>query len=331
MSRRADIIVTGDNVGERLDKVLSSTGLVSQREGRRLIQQGSVWVDGKRVKGVGRKLGVGQRVIVYLPLRPSSVPRGPSSVPRGEPRGLPGDAASGSPANVPSGLEVLHQDREICAIHKPAGLASAPTPRRDQGVATTILARQLGLSAPPIPIHRLDRDTSGVMVLALNREAAARYTELQMRGVVERRYTAVGRGAVAPRSGRWEWPLARDRRRRDRWQVDAQRGKRAVTLYEMGAPLERFPSLFFYHLQLVTGRTHQIRLHMAKAGAPVVGDPWYGYGRRRPVRHLGGEVVNPPRLLLHSTCFCVPGEVEIRCEPPECFDTLGAIEEPSPH
>lgn len=321
MSRRADIIVTGDKVGERLDLVLSSTGLVSQREGRKLIQQGSVWVDGKRVKAVGRRLGGGERVVVYLPLSSSPVPRG------GE-RAAPGEAAVTPPGEAPHELEVLHKDREICAIHKPAGLASAPTPRRDQGVATSILARQLRLSAPPIPIHRLDRDTSGVMVMALNRAAAARYTELQMSGVVERRYTAVGSGAVAPSRGRWEWPLARDRRRRDRWQVDPQRGKRAVTLYEMGDPLERFPSLFFYRLQLVTGRTHQIRVHMAKAGVPVVGDPWYGL--RRPVPRVSGGGVDPPRLLLHSTSFCVPGEIEIRCEPPECFHNLGAIEEPSP-
>ncbi len=278
MDRRNIVVfVSSTQQGLRLDQVLGATDLLSRTRARKLIAQGAVWVDGRRTKVAGRKMQSGQRIEVFLGGREEDV--------SAERRDLP----------------VLFRDERFVVIDKPCGLPSAPTPSKSQGVVTSILVDQLGLQREPFPVHRLDRDTSGIMVLALDRQGAALATRLQERGLITRKYLALAVGRPESDDGTWDAALGRDPRRQGRWRVTAA-GRRAETKYRVLGP-SRFSGIWLLELELVTGRTHQIRIHMAHAGCPVLGDPWYGTGRDLPdgcdgawVRCLGGR----PRMFLHS-------------------------------
>ncbi len=302
MVERVDIIVRDADGGERLDKIIPATGRFSRVESRKLILKGAVWVDGKRVKTVGRKVYTGQRIVV-----------------RGGWNGEC-DESSAEKQTVKTAAEIriLFMDDDICAIDKPSGISSMATPADDCNVVTAALKRQLGLSRMPVPIHRLDRDTSGVMVLALNKKTVAEFTRLQMEGKVKRCYTALAHGAANPAGGQWTWPLAADPRKPGLRMVDLKRGKRAKTLYRVGDHEEGFSSVFRYFLELITGRTHQIRVHMAYAGVPVVGDPWYGV--KGPIVHDNGRKHHLSRMFLHSTLYSIEERnIRIECIPPDPF------------
>ncbi len=278
------VIVTPGQEGLRLDQVLGATEELSRTMARRLIGQGAVWLDGRRIKVFGRRVRAGQRIEVYL--EETSNPKGSGKT----------TAVTRTPA-----VKVLYRDERFVAIDKPPGMPSAPTPRRQDGVATSETAGALGLDHAPQPLHRLDRDTSGVMVMALSQDAAKLVSSLQQEGVIERRYLALSLGRPEQDEGLWDAPLARDPGRPGRWRV-WDRGRAARTGYSVLGP-SRFEGLWLLELTLQTGRTHQIRLHMSHAGCPVVGDPWYG---------AAGSIVSPsagtwarsldgrPRMFLHS-------------------------------
>ncbi len=310
MARRIDIIVNETDSGAALHRVLYSTGPFTRQDSRELLERGAVWVDGRRVKKRGYRVASGQRITVHVRIDRDGTESKPSI-----------DESTGNRcAEKPcvDKLQVLYLDGEICAVNKPSGLSSMPTPSMDKNVVTTILAKQLKLDSLPIPIHRLDRDTTGVMVLALNRRSAAEYTELQMGGAVARYYTALAHGKTESLRGKWGWPLARNPRRRDRWMVDMKRGKPAETLYELGKGEIGVCGVYRYHLQLITGRTHQIRVHMSHAGMPIVGDPWYG--RKEPLLDENGVEHRVSGMCLHSTRYTIrERRIDIVCEPSEPF------------
>lgn len=323
MARRIDIIVNETDSGAALHRVLYSTGPFTRQESRDLLEMGAVWVDGRRVKKGGYRVASGQRIMVYVRVDKATTDRAITEVQPVIDESIAKPCIENPCIENPcfDKIQVLYLDGGICAINKPSGLSSMPTPSTDQNVVTTILARQLGMDALPIPIHRLDRDTTGVMVLALNRRSAAEYTKLQMAGAVVRCYTALAHGKTESARGKWDWPLARNPRRRDRWMVDMERGKPSETLYELGKSEGGVCGVYRYHLQLITGRTHQIRVHMSHAGIPIVGDPWYG--RKEALLDENGVEHRVSGMCLHSTRYTIRERgVDIACEPSEPFLNL---------
>jgi 23S rRNA pseudouridine1911/1915/1917 synthase len=244
--------VPEEAAGGRLDAWLAGLPDVATRaRAERLIADQRVLVDG-RLRPKSHRLEGGEEIEVEL------VEQGPPT-----------------PADV--GLTVVFEDEHLLVVDKPAGLVTHPTSGRD---VDTLVHGVIGLGAAggddeqrPGIVHRLDRDTSGLLLVA---RSAAAYEALQ--GLVrardvERRYLALVVGVPASRSGRIEAPIGRDRRDRSRHSLDTETPRDAVTWFET---VERLGSRALLEVRLETGRTHQIRVHLEAIGLPVAGDPVYG-------------------------------------------------------
>ena len=197
----------------------------------------------------------------------------------------------------PIALTVLHEDDHVLVIDKPAGMVVHPGAGNATGtLAAAALAHApaiAGVGGPRRPgiVHRLDKDTSGVLVMAKTRAAYEGLTAQLVERSVTRRYVAVVHGRVGLTAGVVDAPMGRDPSHRQRMAVrPAGKGKRAVTHYRV---LERFPHFTYLELRLETGRTHQIRVHMASLGHPVVGDRTYG-------RSHGKQPIASEGLALHA-------------------------------
>ena len=201
-------------------------------------------------------------------------------------------------------LRVVHEDADLLIVDKPAGLVVHPSPGHDDDtLVNALLARGgpeafggiAGVRRPGI-VHRLDRDTSGLLMVA--RTDAAQHSlmaQLKARRV-KKTYLALVGGEVAAGVGRIEAPIGRDPKHRTRMGVVAA-GRPATTGYRVR---ERFPGWTLLELDLVTGRTHQIRVHLDAIGHPIAGDPMYGTGTSRRGPDLRGAGAPLQRLFLHS-------------------------------
>jgi len=190
-------------------------------------------------------------------------------------------------------LEILYEDDALAIINKPAGLVVHPGSGNWQGtLLNALLAHAPALAAIPRAgiVHRLDKDTSGLLVVAKTLEAQADLVRQLQDRTVRREYLAVARGRVA-RSGRVDAPIGRHPVQRTRMAVSA-RGKPAVTHYEV---LERYPQATLLRCRLESGRTHQIRVHLASLGHPLVGDATYG---RRGTIAFPRQALHAERLAL---------------------------------
>ena len=172
-------------------------------------------------------------------------------------------------------LPVAYEDEHLLVVDKPAGIVVHPSPGHATG---TLVHGLLGRAAGgdeerPGIVHRLDRDTSGLLVVARSDEAYERLQELVRKRELERRYKALVRGRPRSWRGRIEAPIGRDRRDPTRHSLDTDTPREAVTHFEVERLLENHALL---DLRLETGRTHQIRVHLAAIDLPVVGDPVYG-------------------------------------------------------
>ena len=279
----------------RLDLAVSRIFSLSRRAAREAVRAGRVDVDGVAAEEAGADVGEDARVTLS-PDRPARY-------------------------RVRSRLEVLAEDPDFVIVEKPAGLLTVPTAEKEKD---TLLARVLDylhhrFRRRPVAlvVHRLDRDTSGAVVFARNRPALHFLQELFKRHAIEREYVAIVEGSL-PDSGAFSADLVRDRG--DLRRGVARRGepgKRAVTRFRA---LERFPGATLAAVQLETGRTHQIRVHFAEAGHPVLGDRVYGEKPQRSAAG-GGQF---PRQMLHARRlgFAHPrtGEiVRVESKPPADF------------
>jgi len=265
--------VPDEAAGERLDRFLASLPeLGSRGVAERLLDTGTVLVDGRPL-GKSHRLAGGEE----LEFEP------PQEV-----------ATELTPE--PMNLRVAFEDEHLMVVDKPAGLVVHPA----SGHATGTLVHGLlehdiagGDAARPGIVHRLDRDTSGLMVVARSEEAHARLQDLVRKRALERHYAALVVGRPRSRSGRVEAPIGRDRRDPLRQSLDTDKPREAITHFEVRELLERHTLL---DVRLETGRTHQIRVHLASIGLPVAGDNVYG----RP-RELGLE-----RQFLHAGRLAFP-------------------------
>lgn len=259
----------------RLDAFLARvTPGLSREYLKSLIQEGYVTVNGQPASRPSRRLRGGERVVLERPALVEALP---------EAEDLP--------------LDILYEDGELLVVNKARGMLTHPLGRRMTGTLVNALLHHCtdlggihGVLRPGI-VHRLDRDTSGVMVVAKNDQAQVALSDQFRERSVRKYYWAVVHGQVTPSRGIVAAPLSRDPRHRTRMRVD-ERGREARTTYRV---LRRFEAHSLLLLQLHTGRTHQIRVHLSHLGHPLVGDPLYG-GRRGGGPPFDGVALHSGRL-----------------------------------
>ncbi len=258
-----EIEVLPEHAGERLDVFLARTA-GSRSAAQRLIEGGAVLVDGEP-KAKRHAVRPGERVSV------------------GE------LAADAQPEAPPAEFAIAYEDDHLIVVDKPAGVVVHPGAGHRSGTLVQALAgRVAGGPDPERPgvVHRLDRDTSGLLVLARSDDVHADLQAALQRREIVREYLALVEGRPGARRGTIDAPLGRDTRVRTRMSTDTDEGREAVTHFEVERYLDAATLL---RVRLETGRTHQIRAHMKAIGHPVLGDPEYGrpgaLGLRRQFLH----------------------------------------------
>ena len=262
-----ELVVGSEAAGERLDVFLTPVA-GSRAAAQRLIEAGLVLVDGA-VVAKRHAVAAGERVLV----RPAPEVEEPE---------------------VPEAtFTVAYQDDHLLVIDKPAGVVVHPARRHRAGTLVQALGgRVAGGDDPRRPgiVHRLDRDTSGLLVVARTEGAHSALKDMLRRREVTREYLALVEGRPAARAGTIDAPLGRDRRVRTRISTDTDEPREAITHFEVETAYEGFTLL---RVRLETGRTHQIRAHLLAIGHPVAGDPEYG---RAGVLGLERQFLHAERL-----------------------------------
>jgi len=284
--------VDADLHGQRLDKVLVTLAPEFSRSHLQgLVEGGHVHVDGKPSRTSSRKVRAGQRIELEL------VPTQESLAFRPE----------------PMTLSALYEDEQLLVLDKPVGLVVHPAPGNWSGTLLNgLLARHPGADRLPRAgiVHRLDKDTSGVMIVAKTLEAATALTRAIAAREVQRSYLALAHGSVEPARQRIDAPIGRDPASRVRMAVVAQ-GKPAQTDVER---LDQRDGVSALRCTLHTGRTHQIRVHLAHRGHPLVADALYG---GRPALGMTRQALHARRLAFEHP---VGGRRRVvECPPPADF------------
>jgi len=269
------LLVTPEGAGNRLDTWLSGREPdLSRARIQALIHGGHVKLEGKPAKP-SQKLSAGQTITLTIP---------------------PAVETALLPEAIP--LDVLFEDRDLIVINKPAGLVVHPAAGHASGtLVNALLARcpdlaGIGGEIRPGIVHRLDRDTTGVMVVAKNETAMRSLVNQFRHRQVTKEYLALVWGHLNPPSGRTETLIGRNPHDRKKMSAKPIIGRPAVTLYETAAT---FAATALLRIRIETGRTHQIRVHMAHLGHSIVGDQHYGRPRREAL-----PVPVPARQMLHA-------------------------------
>jgi 23S rRNA pseudouridine1911/1915/1917 synthase len=282
--------------GERLDRFLASLPQIGSRgTAERVLEGGTVLVDGKRESKSHRLTGGEEVEFEPPPARPELTAE-------------------------PMELRLAYDDEHLVVVDKPAGLVAHPAPGHATGTLVHgLLAHDVAggdVDRPGI-VHRLDRDTSGLMVVARSEEAHRRLEALVRRRELERHYLALVVGRPRSRRGRIEAPIGRDRRDPLRQSLDTDTPRDAVTHFEL---VELLPRHSLLDVRLETGRTHQIRVHLAAIDLPVAGDRVYG---RPGELDLERQFLHAARLAFDHPFTGEPIEVESPLPP----DLASALEQ----
>ena len=274
MSERVSVTVPPTDRPRRADLVVADAVGLSRSYVQRLIEDGRLTVSGHPIKS-NTMLEAGTNLALDIPDKP---------------------VATIEAEDVP--LRIVYEDADVLIIDKPAGLVTHPAPGQNSGTLVNALLGRGGASAygsvggadRPGIVHRLDRDTSGLIIVARNDHAqTALMAQLKARRV-KKTYLALVPGAMPAEHGRIEAPIGRDPRHYSRMAV-IPNGKPATTGYRVR---EQFPAWALLELDLMTGRTHQIRVHLSSIGHAVAGDPVYASGQAR----TGPQGLD--RMFLHS-------------------------------
>ena len=289
------LTATTESAGARLDAFLAvQLPDVTRSAAARLIESGCVTVDGKPA-GKSTRLQGGETVSVILPQME-------------EPEARPED--------IP--LDVVYEDGDVIVVNKPVGMVVHPAPGHPDGTLVNALLHHcagslsgIGGQLRPGIVHRIDRDTSGLIIAAKN-DTAHNFLAAQLADhTLARTYECLAVGSFREDSGTVDAPIGRHRTDRKKMAVVPD-GRRAVTHWEV---IARYPGVTHVRCRLETGRTHQIRVHMAYIGHPILGDTVYG--AKKPVPGLTGQCLHAVGLrFIHPRT----GEmVELRCPLPEEF------------
>lgn len=272
-----EFLVSPAQAGQRLDVFLAGASGLSRARIQRLLADGHVLVGGRPEKPRHR-VSVGEAIQLRIP---------------------PATPLDLTPEAIP--LDILYEDDDLIVLNKPPGMLVHPGAGRTSGTLVHALLAHcrtlpgIGGAERPGIVHRLDRDTSGVLVVAKT-EAAHHFLSGQFKArLVKKRYLALVHGQVRHDSGRIEAAIGRREHDRKRMGVRERGGRQARTAYHV---VRRLAGMTLLGLDLETGRTHQIRVHLSHIGHPVVGDRVYGGRRERSRSALPGP--RAPRQMLHA-------------------------------
>ncbi|MFN3396025.1 MAG: RluA family pseudouridine synthase [Thermodesulfovibrionales bacterium] len=271
-----ELTVEESGKGQRIDLYLTKRTGLTRSKIQRLINEGYVLVNGERVKQ-NYKVKETDRIMINTPAE--------------EPEGL-------IPEPLP--VEILYKDDYLVVVNKPTGMVVYPAAGHRKGTLMNALAYHLDKMATiggplrPGVVHRLDKDTSGVMVIATDDRAYYDLVEQFRKRSITRRYIALIYGSLKDDEGEIAKPIGRSERNRKKMSTVVRRGKEAVTRWRV---IKRFKDATLIEVRLGTGRTHQIRVHFSSIGHPVLGDRTYG---RKTELVIGKRRVTFPRQMLHA-------------------------------
>ncbi len=289
--------VSETHSGERIDSFLAEIySDISRSAIQKAINNGTVLCNGKPVKN-NKKVKTGD------------ILGGAITVERG--------LTTAAPVNIP--LDIVYEDEDVVVINKPRGMVVHPAPGHERDTLVNALLYHEhgnvsdinGLLRPGI-VHRIDRDTSGLLVCAKNNSAHMKLAVQLKKHTVKRKYVALCYNPFKEMSGTVDEPLARGKVERKKVVVDRISGRRAVTHYKV---LENIGNYAYIECELETGRTHQIRVHMKYIGHPLVGDPVYSTSR--PPFNTNGQLLHAGLLGFHHPSGAK--YVEFHAQPPEDF------------
>ena len=286
------VTATGE---ERLDQLLSRELDLTRSAAQKLLEDGAVTLEGA-VPKKNRKTSPGE---VYSVMLPDPEP------------------TEALPQNIP--LDIVYEDADVIVVNKPVGMVVHPAPGHPDGTLVNALLCHCGDSLSGINgvlrpgiVHRIDRDTSGLIIAAKNDAAHLSLAAQLEDHSLYREYHAVVTGGLKEDTGTVDAPIGRHPIDRKKMAVDKQKGRAAVTHYEV---LARYPGYTYVKCLLETGRTHQIRVHMASLGHPLLGDTVYG--NKKPVPGLAGQCLHAKKLT-----FTHPATGEtltVECDLPDWF------------
>ena len=293
------LLLTADRAGERADQLLARLAPeLTRSAAQRLLEEGAVTLGGAPVKK-NYKTAPGDVLAVALP-EPEPVEALPQDIP----------------------LDVVYEDADVIVVNKPVGMVVHPAAGHPDGTLVNALLYHCGESLSGINgalrpgiVHRIDRDTSGLLIAAKNDFAHQALAEQLQDHSLYREYEAVCVGTLREDAGTVDAPIGRHPVERKKMAVDRKNGRPAVTHWQV---LARYPGYTHIRCRLETGRTHQIRVHMASIGHPLLGDTVYG--AKKPWPGLAGQCLHARRLKFIHPSTGQP--VELECPLPDWFERV---------
>ncbi len=284
--------------GERVDSFLARELDLTRSALQKLLEEGAVLCGGEPVKK-NRRTVPGETYTLDLP-DPAPIEAVPQNIP----------------------LDIVYEDEDVIVVNKPVGLVVHPAAGHPDGTLVNALLYHCGNSLSGINgqlrpgiVHRIDRDTSGLLIAAKNDAAHLSLAAQLEDHSLYREYHAVAVGGFREDSGTVDAPMARHPVDRKKMAVDRTKGKRAVTHWEV---LERYSGYTYLKCLLETGRTHQIRVHLASIGHPLLGDTVYG--AKKPVPGLAGQCLHAKKLTF--THPSTGEKMTVECDLPDWFEAV---------